>query len=95
MSRQFTAIIYPDDGLYTALCPELDIASGGDTVEAARANLTEALELFLEDASPEEIEAPLRRPRAHHQDRTRCCLSFGPIPDAKSAASSNSTDSCK
>ena len=57
MPRQFTAIIYPDDGLYTALCPELDTASGGDTVEAARANLTEALELFLEDASPEEIEA--------------------------------------
>ena len=56
MPRQFTAIIYPDDGLYTALCPELDIASGGDTVEAARANLTEALELFLEDASPEELE---------------------------------------
>ena len=36
-----------------ALCPELDIASQGATVSEARAgNLTEALELFFECASP-------------------------------------------
>jgi predicted RNase H-like HicB family nuclease len=37
------------------LCPELDIASQGDTVEQARENLKEALELFFETASREEI----------------------------------------
>lgn len=52
--KQFTAIIEWDTDGYVALCPELDIASQGDTVEEARANLTEALELFFEVASPEE-----------------------------------------
>jgi predicted RNase H-like HicB family nuclease len=39
-----------------ALCPELDIASQGGSVEEARANLKEALELFFETASTEEIK---------------------------------------
>ena len=55
MTRQFTAIIEREDDGYVALCPELDIASQGGTIEEARANLREALELFLETASPEEI----------------------------------------
>lgn len=54
MSRQFTAIIEREDNGYVALCPELDIASQGDTVSAARANLAEAIELFMETASVEE-----------------------------------------
>ena len=60
MTRQFTAIIEREDDGYMALCPELDIASQGDTIEAARANLREAIELFLETASPEEIRERLR-----------------------------------
>ena len=40
-----------------ALCPELDVASQGDTVEQALANLREAVELFYECASAEEIAA--------------------------------------
>ena len=43
-----TAIIEREGDGYVALCPELDIASQGDTVEEARRNLTEALELFEE-----------------------------------------------
>ena len=43
-----------------ALCPELDIASEGDTIEEARHNLREALELFFEAASKEEIQERLR-----------------------------------
>ncbi len=54
MSRQFTAVIEREDDGYVAICPELDIASQGDTVSEARANLQEAIELFLETASPEE-----------------------------------------
>jgi predicted RNase H-like HicB family nuclease len=42
------------------LCPELDIASQGETVEEARANLAEAVELFFETASPSEIRKRLR-----------------------------------
>ena len=60
MTRQFTAIIEREDRGYVALCPELDIASQGNTIEEARANLLEALELFLETASPEEIKERLR-----------------------------------
>ena len=39
-----------------SLCPELDIASQGNTVQEARDNLQEALELFFETASPGEIQ---------------------------------------
>ncbi|MGH2566812.1 MAG: type II toxin-antitoxin system HicB family antitoxin [Bacteroidota bacterium] len=53
--HQFTAVIEREDNMYVALCPELDIASQGDTVEEARKNLKEAIELFLETASPQEI----------------------------------------
>lgn len=55
MTRRLTAFIEREDGGYVALCPELDIASQGDTVEAARDNLKEALELFFEVAPSEEI----------------------------------------
>ena len=59
MSRQFTAIIEREDDVYVALCPELDIASQGDTVTEARANLAEAIGLFLETASDEEKQRRL------------------------------------
>ena len=42
-----------------SLCPELDIASQGDTIEEARDNLREVLELFFETASPEKIQERL------------------------------------
>jgi predicted RNase H-like HicB family nuclease len=55
-THQLTAIIEREDSGYVALCPELDIASQGDTVEQARANLQEAVELFFEVAEPSEIK---------------------------------------
>ena len=60
MTRQFTAIIERDGNVYVAHCPELDIASQGQSVAEARSNLTEAIELFLEAATPSEIEQRLR-----------------------------------
>lgn len=57
--HQFTAVIEREDNMYVALCPELDIASQGETVEGARANLKEAIELFFETASQEEIRERL------------------------------------
>lgn len=54
-ARQMTAIIEREDDGFVALCPELDIASQGDSIEEARANLIEALTLFFETASPSEV----------------------------------------
>ena len=55
-----TAIIEREDEGFTALCPELDIASQGASVEEARSNLIEALELFFETASPSEVALRLQ-----------------------------------
>ena len=55
MQREFTAIIEREEDWFVSLCPELDIASQGKTVDEARDNLQEALELFFETASDEEI----------------------------------------
>jgi predicted RNase H-like HicB family nuclease len=59
MSRLMTAIIQAEGTGFVSLCPELDIASQGETIEEARDNLREALELFFECASPTEIEQRL------------------------------------
>ncbi len=56
---KLTAIIEREGDGYVSLCPELDIASQGGSVEEARDNLREALELFFETASPEEIKQRL------------------------------------
>lgn len=59
MNRRLTAIIQAEGTGYVSLCPELDIASQGETIEDARDHLREALELFFECASPAEIEQRL------------------------------------
>ncbi|MDI6752359.1 MAG: type II toxin-antitoxin system HicB family antitoxin [bacterium] len=59
MNRQLTAIIEREGNGYVSLCPEVDVASQGDTIDEARRNLGEALELFFETASPEEIRERL------------------------------------
>ena len=56
MSRRLTALIQPEGDGFVALCPELDIASQGESIEEARDNLREALELFFECASPSEVQ---------------------------------------
>lgn len=53
---KLTAIIEREGDGYVSLCPELDIASQGDSIEQARDNLREALELFFESASTEKIK---------------------------------------
>jgi predicted RNase H-like HicB family nuclease len=57
--KQMTALIEREGNGYVALCPELDIASQGETVEEAHENLREALELFFETVSPKEIKTRL------------------------------------
>jgi len=56
---RLTAIIEREGNGYVSLCPELDISSQGDTIEDARDNLREALELFFECASQEEVQQRL------------------------------------
>jgi len=59
MKYQLTAVIEREGNGYVSLCPELDIASQGNTIEEARVNLIEALQLFLEAASPQEMQGRL------------------------------------
>jgi predicted RNase H-like HicB family nuclease len=42
-----THVIYEDEDMYTAICPELDIASCGESIEEADKSLTEAIGLYL------------------------------------------------
>lgn len=60
-ARQLTAVIEREDDLFVATCPELDIVSQGHTIEEARLNLVEAVELFLEVASPSEVRRRLKQ----------------------------------
>ncbi|MHB1155957.1 MAG: type II toxin-antitoxin system HicB family antitoxin [Phycisphaerales bacterium] len=58
--HSFTALLQREDNGWLALCPELDIASQGDSIEQAKAHLREAVELFLETASPMEVQQRLK-----------------------------------
>ncbi|OGD44445.1 hypothetical protein A3K69_00015 [Candidatus Bathyarchaeota archaeon RBG_16_57_9] len=53
MTHQFSSIITKENNLYIAHCPELDIASQGESIEEAINNLKEAIELYLEDEDAE------------------------------------------
>lgn len=60
-SIQLTAVIEREDDWYVATCPELDIVSQGETIEAARSNLLEAVEGFFDAASPSEIKRRMKK----------------------------------
>jgi len=55
VKRNFTVILEKEDDGYVSFCPELDIASQGYSIEEAKANVKEAVELFFETASESEI----------------------------------------
>ncbi len=59
-TRRLTCVIEREGSGYIAQCPELDVASQGGSIEQARANLVEAVELFLETADETEIAQRLR-----------------------------------
>jgi predicted RNase H-like HicB family nuclease len=48
MTYRFSALITKEGDCYVARCPELDVTSQGEDIESARANLREAIELYLE-----------------------------------------------
>ena len=62
MKRWVSIIIEREDPWFVAFCPELDIASQGKSVEEAKANIKEAIELYLEHADPSEINLPSEPP---------------------------------
>lgn len=78
--RSLTAIIAREDDGYVSLCPELDIASQGGSIEEARANLVEALTLFFEAASPSEVDRRLH---------TEVLVTQVEVPIGRVAATSN------
>lgn len=61
--HSYTAIIEKEGDGYVSLCLELDVASQGNTVEEATANLKEAVELFLDCADPKEVKRRNQRAR--------------------------------
>lgn len=62
-----TAVLREEDGVYVSKCPELSVASCGDTPDEALVNLKEAVELYLENVralglDDDEIGAAMRAP---------------------------------
>jgi predicted RNase H-like HicB family nuclease len=53
--QQLSVVTERERNGFVSLCPELDVASQGDTAEEARANLEEALELFFQVADESEL----------------------------------------
>ena len=63
-SLHLTAVIEREGDGFVSLCPEIDVASQGDTMEEAHANLVEAVELFFEVADESEVSTRMDgRPR--------------------------------
>lgn len=48
-TRSFTVLIYKENDLYVAECPEVGTVDQGETIEQASANLKEATRLYLEE----------------------------------------------
>ena len=46
---QLTALIWEENKLFISKCPELEVASAGNTPQEALANLKEAVELWLKN----------------------------------------------
>lgn len=62
MSNKVSIVIEKDEYGYYAYCPELDgCQSQGDSFEEVMANIKEAIELYLETLSEDEIKASLSK----------------------------------
>ncbi|MEK6953684.1 MAG: type II toxin-antitoxin system HicB family antitoxin [Candidatus Micrarchaeota archaeon] len=57
----FSIVVFPEAKSYSAWCPELDVASQGDTLNDAVKHLKEAMELHLECLSSSELQEIKRR----------------------------------
>ncbi len=50
MALGYTMVVWRESDGYVSKCPELGVASAGDTISEATENLQEAVELYLENA---------------------------------------------
>lgn len=57
---QLMAVVKQEGKWYSAMCPDVDIASQGKTFNEARTNLQESLELYFEDKDAEHPERSCR-----------------------------------
>lgn len=48
-TRSFTVIVYKEDDIYIAECPEVGTVDQGETIEKAVAGVKEATRLYLEE----------------------------------------------
>lgn len=62
MKYTFTAVVVQEGKWFVAHCPQLGVASQGETLEDSLANLREAIELFLEDEDPALLNLPAAPP---------------------------------
>lgn len=62
MTYRFSALITKEEEWYVARCPDLSVTSQGKDVESARANLREAIELYLETWGPPEPPESAEQP---------------------------------
>jgi predicted RNase H-like HicB family nuclease len=56
-THRFTAIVYKEDDMYVAECPEVGTVDQGETIEQAIAGLKEATRLYLEEFPLPEISS--------------------------------------
>jgi predicted RNase H-like HicB family nuclease len=55
MSLKFTAVITKEENWYVAHCVELGVVSQGKTIEEAKENIKEAVELYIESFGTEDL----------------------------------------
>lgn len=48
-TRSFTVIVYKEEDMYIAECPEVGTVDQGETIEKAVAGLKEATRLYIEE----------------------------------------------
>lgn len=67
--KTFTAVLYREENVYIAECPEVGTVSQGESVEKAVANLQEATELYLAEAPhPQGVQTYFPMEEVHHHD---------------------------
>jgi predicted RNase H-like HicB family nuclease len=72
MSQKFTTVIAKEGKWFVAYCLELGVVSQEKTIEEARKNLREAVELYLEDQPKLRKTSPKEPPLVTQKNRHNC-----------------------
>lgn len=60
MKYIFSAVFNKENGGYSALCPELGVASQGKNIKEAEKNIREAVKLYIDDLPQSDLESYTR-----------------------------------